>query len=222
MGPHYIFFSGGIGVGKTTIMNGFKIMLNKSSYFIVREYIDYHPIIGDLLLSALKRKEISDFAFQNYILDCYESQLIKIKNEQIILVERHPIEALEIFVARCNAKMTDNEKTQLKDRIDFICEKFNLPYLSDCNFNEYDTSLFSAKSIIDSLNVKINEAVSRNINTKIYGDICYLTSTYEDVEKRIRERGRPSEKNISVDYVRMILKYYDDYFAKLNFIDSDD
>lgn len=219
MSPYFIFFSGAVGVGKSTIMNGFKIMLNRTSYKIIKEYIDYHPTIGDTLLKMNKSGELCDNEFQNYILDCYEAQLNTITIEDVVLMERHPMEALEIFIKRCGANMMPSEVSKINDRIDNLMQKYNIPDIRDCHMNRYNTSVFSIKSTIDDLNVRVNEHILTENSTKKYGDICYLTATVGDMIKRVEERGRNSEKNVKPCDLASISQFYNDYFKKMKMIE---
>lgn len=218
MVPYFVFFSGAIGVGKSSIMMGFKIMLNKKSYFTVKEYIDYQPKIGEALLKMNKEGNLSDYEFQNYILDCYEAQLTKIRNEEIVLFERHPMEALGVFVKGMRAKMTDEEKNEIENRILFMLEKFQIPDLRECYVDRYNTSIFSIKSVIDDLNIKLNDHYPFAEKEQKYGEICYLTACVSDMVKRVELRGRVSEKNINGSFLAMVAQSYEDFFKRINII----
>ena len=211
MSPYYIFFSGGIGVGKTTSMTAMKVMMARKNYAIIKEYIDYHPNIGDTLLSKNKEGKLSDFEFQKYILDCYESQLSKITNEEIVFVERHPIEALEIFVKNSKNRMPYTLEKELEERIREMMVKYEIPEINECYLNKYNTSLFSIKAIIENLNNKIIDHLNFPREGK-FGEICYLTAYTRDMMQRVNQRGRVSERDLDPTILAFIASKYESFY----------
>ena len=215
MSPYYVFFSGAIGVGKSTLMNSMKLFLNRKKFIFIKEYIDYQKNIGELLLGKLKEGKITDWDFQNYILDCYEAQLNKITNEDVVLMERHPMEALEVFIRRGYNRMPPTYEKEIEERILRVMEKFCIPDLRDCAMERYNTSLFTLKSIVDDFNSKI---ISNYKNDNKHATVCFLEAEVEDMVKRVVLRGRPSEQKLQGGDLLFIKQGYESFFKQLNLI----
>ena len=215
MSPYYVFFSGAVGVGKSTLMNSMKLMLNQKKILIIKEYIDYHKTIGDILLGKLKEGKISDWDFQNYILDCYEAQFSKITNEEIILVERHPSEALEVFIKRSQNRMQPYYENKIEERINNLMKKYSIPELGSCMSERYNTSIFTVKAIIEDFNTKI---INYYRNDPEHATVCFLEADLEDMIKRVKMRGRPSEEKLQGGDLFFIKQAYENFFKQLKLI----
>lgn len=218
MTPYYVFFSGAVAVGKSSLMASMKLMLARKKFIMIKEFIDYQPNIGELLLSQNKAGKISDFEFQNYVLDCYEAQLNKITNEEFVLMERHPLEALGVFVKCAIFKMPFEHQRELEDRIHRIMEKFQVPDLRDCNMNKYNSSLFTIKSIVEDFNIQLIKHYSLTDEQRKYGDICYLETNVDDMILRIVQRGRQSEKTLNGADLASYASGYEMFFKNLKLI----
>ena len=207
--PYYVFISGNIGVGKSTTINAMKLFLHDKNCLYVKEYIDYSPIIGERCLELNKCGQLPDFDFQNFILDCYECQLNKQKNEEIIVMERHPYEALEVFCK--SSKMLQEELYKLRDRIDELMVKYCIPSPSECKIFKYNTSLFKTKGIVDDVCGKL---LTEFANMRVDGIMINLYCFIQDALERINKRGRLSERDITAHVWSELQDRYVAFFEK--------
>lgn len=135
----HIFLSGGVAVGKTSTINLLHdYFTNRDEFLFVREYIDYDSDgIGQL--ERLQRGCITNYQFQMYVLKCYEEQLncVEFEDAEIIIWERHPFEALNIF-CKNDQTLTTKERLKLELRLDALCDKYEIPKLEGNTFDYYD------------------------------------------------------------------------------------
>lgn len=207
--PYFVFLSGNIGVGKSTVLNMMKSTLQDKNYMLIKEYIDYSPIIGEKCLEMNKKGELSDFDFQNFILDCYECQFAKIGRKEIIIVERHPYEAVDIF---CKiSSMPYGEIAQIRNRIDEMLVKYEIPSPENCKIVGYNTSLFKPKIIVDGITNKITKSFH---SLEGEGLLCNLYCFTEDALRRIDERGRNCEREITAQFWMLLQDRYTEFFKK--------
>ncbi|BFU26186.1 hypothetical protein EHI2019_000519700 [Entamoeba histolytica] len=130
------FISGSIGVGKTTTIQALIEYFNKENVGIIEEYIDYSPRIGKMLISDVGNGIERNYTLQKFILQCYEEQLKNNKNKKVIIIERHPREAIEVF-CEIDKTMTEKEREEITNKIYLIEKEYQLEY------NKYNTYCIS-------------------------------------------------------------------------------
>ena len=213
----HLFVSGSIGVGKSTVVEQLKIKLNgcKNVYF-VKEYIDFDPEGKQKLEDSLNDK-LSLFEFQKYILDCFDKQLKNIVNENssIIIWERHPIEAIDIFAKT----LTLSQKRFLKD---FIYKELHVPKLNSIRYvNSYDTYYFPPNIIADELYQLLLDSCFSNNHFNIW--VLLKCSRLDEQIERIILRNRSCEVDkilSNKDYLPDINALYENFFSNL-YLDVD-
>lgn len=191
----FIFISGSIGVGKTTIMDVIQYILPKHNGVLIKEYIDYDPK-GESMLNKHLNNEISPFEFQKYIVDCFFNQLEKYQR-QTIIVERHPLESL-IFAIHT---LTKKEYNDLKNYIINLCEIYEVPLMNQCTL-----------VIMHDIDINDIENFVRDVVNDV-DDIVISVSLNESKQiQNIRNRGRESDTKYLIEkdlkYLRSINEGY--------------
>ncbi|EDR22607.1 hypothetical protein EDI_011070 [Entamoeba dispar SAW760] len=215
----HVFISGGLGTGKTTLFNLLKNYVEpKADACFIKEYINYDSK-GEEYLEQLFNKELTNYRFQLYIIDCYEEQLNTPEYEaaDLIVWERHPMESLYIF---CNSEheLADAEKFTLKMKLERLCEKYQIPHIYDAEFQllNLDTSTLSIDS---TFNYLMLEYIYPILLGEMEGDIFILLycSDLKEQFDRVINRGRISECNHYKEKEDLlpVNSAYDDLFFKL-------
>ncbi|EDR27935.1 hypothetical protein EDI_294360 [Entamoeba dispar SAW760] len=215
----HIFLSGGLAVGKTTVINRIHdYFLNRDEIVFIREYIDFDSN-GMNMLERLHGGLISNYEFQLYVLDCYEKQLNTIDYEEadIVLWERHPCEALYIF-CKNDYTLTFNERIKIEMKLDSLCERYEIPKFGDKNIDYIDFDI-----IINDSDSVSNYLVGELIYPMLMGEyeknvfVLLYCSNLEKQFERLTKRGRFVELEsykkkedlliITNDYFGFYLKY---------------
>ena len=151
----HCFLSGSIAVGKSTTMEYLKKKLaGTDGIYFMKEYIDYMPDGQEMLTKSLNN-EIELLDFQKYILKSFTEQLLDMQRKssyctQVVIWERHPLEALEIF----SRSMSDEDKDQLRVLIHLMMSEFNVPELSGDQITyllSFDTRMVTPMHVADCL-----------------------------------------------------------------------
>lgn len=217
----HIFLSGSVGVGKTTALKTFdEVYGNFVNMIIIKEYIDYDTE-GEARLTACQQGDMTLYDFQLYIMDMLEQQLNcdDYEGAKIVVWERHPEEALEIF----STDLTTVEKKKLKDRLEMLSQLYGFPLLSErknfqkLTFNTLDISdMFIADVMYDIIKASLSEEARGKVPKGMYVFLFIPNFNLEEHYKRIVKRGRTCEieryKNL-INLANLNLKY-------LKFIES--
>ncbi|EMD44137.1 hypothetical protein KM1_203500 [Entamoeba histolytica HM-3:IMSS] len=214
----HIFISGSLAVGKSTIMNLLNNYLQeREDVFFIREYIDFSND-GERQLEKLHTGIISNYQFQLFVIRCYEKQLNTIDFEEadVIVWERHPIEALEIF---CRGKnmLSDKERLDLMLKLESLCNRYKIPQLKENNINyiSVDTSAFKPEQISFFL---ISEIIYEMLLGQYENDVFILLFCSDTTEqlKRLIGRRRPIEvkKYKTVNDLLLINNIYFEFFLE--------
>ena len=204
-----LIITGTVGVGKSTtlqlttdILEYYQIPVNKYP-----EYITYNKT-GQKLFEMKMNNEISAFTFQNYILDIWETLLIKnnFKNSiGINIFERLPYDAV-----MCFAKKEFENGNISQDEFDIIYKR----YLKI--IDEYKMFDYSATEKIKIYNNDINDTINNILNVIIndiktginYRCICLDIEDKELYYHRLGIRNRTAED----EYTKTILDEYRSYY----------
>lgn len=208
--PFYIFVSGSVGVGKSTIIQ-FLSRTFKKNVFYVKEFIDFDPQGEKKLNDYLANKDTA-LQFQHYILDCYRMQFdsFQCKYSDICLIERHPEENLIFVKNQLTTKELDTLETATKD----LLKRYNIPSLSEIDeviFNfDSPAMMENVAKLLDFLNERIQ---SHSITEKNKKKTCVrirVECSEETQMKRIRSRGRGSDNYYlqNKEYLKTINKLY--------------
>lgn len=217
----HIFLSGSVGVGKTTAIKTFdEVYGNFVNCIVIKEYIDYDGE-GLARLTACQAGDITLFDFQIYIMDMLEQQLNcdDYDGAKVVIWERHPEEALEIF----SCEMDKEDKKKLKSRLELLSQLYGFPMLSErkgfqkLTFNTLDVSdMFVADVMYDIIKASLSEEARGKVPRAMYVFLYIPNFNLEEHYKRIVKRGRTCEiekyKNL-INLANLNLKY-------LKFIES--
>ena len=194
----HIFLSGSVGVGKTTALTTFDSVYGDFvNMVIIREYIDY-DVEGEARLTACQKGDLALFDFQMYIIDLLEQQLNTDSYDvaKVVVWERHPEEAIEIF----SSELTVDEKKKLKDRLDMLSELYGFPLLkerkdfSKLTFNSLNVSdMFIADVMYDIIKASMSEESKGKIPKAMYVFLFIPNFNLKEHYKRIVSRGRSCE-----------------------------
>ncbi|GAB1219342.1 hypothetical protein ENUP19_0131G0004 [Entamoeba nuttalli] len=200
-----IIISGSIGVGKTTTIQALIEYFNKENVGIIEEYIDYSPRIGKMLISDVGNGIERNYTLQKFILQCYEEQLKNNKNKKVIIIERHPREAIEVF-CEIDKTMTEEEREEIRNKIYLIEKEYQLEYNkfnTYCISTDYTTPNDIARNIF-------TEWVKReNIENESFH--VFLYANEENQKKRIIKRNRGVISEMNFYYVNQINTLYKHY-----------
>ncbi|EKE37533.1 hypothetical protein ENU1_193710 [Entamoeba nuttalli P19] len=194
-GKQHFFIGGSIGTGKTTLVN---LILEYMDFYshtvVIKEFINYDKG-GEIKLHHLHNRLISNYEFQQYVLDCYEKQLNSELYEEadFVLWVRHPIESLEIF-CKNNDSLSVKERSQLDLRMKQMCRRYSIPNIRDKSVAvlNVDTSRLSIEIIQEAIiNTYIHPAMLGIMERDLY---VFLFCGDTDTQfKRIKKRGRTVE-----------------------------
>ena len=216
----HIFISGGVGVGKSTLLGNLKSILTDSVRFkIIYEYIDV-DYEGEKQLQRLKDGEINNFEFQMYVLHCFETQLdtLSYQDANYVIWERHPIEALEIFCANDTA-LTNEQRQKLLEIETELCMIYGIPTIFDVKsiILKVDTFNYGNKFIAKGF---VNQFIQPTIfsNTINHYFIYLYCSNEQEHLRRIITRGRKAEIKIyrNIYDLHPINHAYEDYYDRCN------
>lgn len=124
----WVFVGGAIGAGKSTLCHMLQTRLETEqdvAVVFLAEYVETKQ--GLEMLQKFLTNTISQFDFQEYILDFYATNLASIPTRMmqfpprrpvVILVERHPMDSIVIFSKRSvqQKKITQDQYTQLYEK----------------------------------------------------------------------------------------------------------
>lgn len=194
----YIFISGSIGVGKSTFINELIQRFNNQNIAVIREYIDYDPE-GNKKLNNFLERITPPIEFQKYIIRCYLEQLMKAKEADILIFERHPMESLIFAKNSFESKM---ELYSLANYIQNFCIRMNIPL-------QHDNQILDIWHD-DTINY---DSIFKNIVSGTGIVTCYLRVNLETQFYRIAIRGRESDQiyleEENMTYLNSINKLYD-------------
>ncbi|EDR24037.1 hypothetical protein EDI_089530 [Entamoeba dispar SAW760] len=194
----HVFLSGGVAVGKTTILNYIaSVFFNVDDIFFVREYIDY-DVEGEKRLESLHHGVIKNYQFQKYVLRCYRKQFMsyEFRNARIVIWERHLSEALSIFCEN-DESLTDEERKDIRKEIDELCEMYNIPSLNNINvkYIKINTAEVEMKWIAQMLlNGVIYPMLMKNYKHDLF--VLLYCGNLKEQYRRVLQRGRSVELEV--------------------------
>lgn len=206
-----VVITGGVGVGKTTLIN--RIYETNKYYNIIRipEYIVGHKL-GMRYLSDYLNKKISAYSFQHFILQYFDEFIPKIFNEKyeaskknVLLFERVPDDTITCFVNNQykNNLLTHDEFYKLFSYSIEINKKYNLPtyfdYLNNFILLKSDDVAYNTDIVLNRFNDLSNLLVGLYNTPKI----CY---------NRMLQRGREAEKD---NYTIQDIESFNNSYNKL-------
>ena len=207
----YIFITGGVGVGKSTLISHLKQCIPKDQRCIIQEYIDFEPELGKRMLEQMLQENGNVYAFQLFILDCFERQLQHVGEKKYVIFERSPCDSIMIFSTEAyhQGRISEEQFEQLKKAVDSLVEKYHIPTFEQCSFTRVDTCQFNSnetfhhvKNIIDSQHEKKQHSCF----------LLYCSDPHRQKEN-IENRGRPEERNYDINYMININQKYEDIFS---------
>ena len=175
----YIFISGTIGAGKSTIVEKIKERFANASISVIKEYIDYDPE-GDKMLNEYLSGKMTCFDFQVYMLQQYEKQINGAEGK-VLLFERHPLEGL-LFAS---VKLSEDELHKLYNVMMQFIVAAKIPAPWKCSVKEYDGE-------DNYLLEKICHDIQYGTKT-----ICHIAVSEQEQVLRLLRRNRQSD----IDYL---------------------
>ena len=207
-----IVITGGVGVGKTTTIEGLKQMLNAENipFKVVPEYLQ-GDIHGREMLDGCLNKTISTFDFQYYILNFYDIFLenLDVVPEMVLIFERIPDDSVTCFANKANkdGKITNSQLFTLYEYSVEIATKYNLPSYFTINSNNENSFSIVKSDDTEKIVSQVFHDIVKNDNKKI--SLICLYNTPEECFARIHKRGIISEiENYKLEDVRIFNKHY--------------
>ena len=194
-----IALHGAVACGKTTLLNHLKQALPYT--YVIPEYIDALPDASDKLNQYLNAR-ISAFAFQDYILDYFESMANKLKDStyDYILVERTPIEGIQFFanLDLINERMTEQQYNALLQRAQSMTFYPNPSLAKSITIN---TDLMEPYQVLHLVLSMLSD---------FDFDVIKLRASFTTIKQRIKQRGRQCEiEHYNDDYLKALIASYD-------------
>ncbi|EDR30188.1 hypothetical protein EDI_345290 [Entamoeba dispar SAW760] len=216
---HHIFLSGSVGVGKSTILKELVSLLrNDFRIYQMKEYIDIDTN-GISRLKEFQDGKLSKYSFHKYIISWYKQQAknSEFTSAEIVLWERHPIEALEIFCSGTEG-ITEIEKEDLNTEIVEFCKEYAIPiaHKGCCKVKMLDTANESVNILVET--IYANSIAQIRVGEYLFSCTFFLyCSDIELQYKRIIGRGRDSEISFYMNRKNLswINRKYFDYFAEI-------
>lgn len=197
----FIFFEGGIGVGKTYMMNQLEKKIKEKVKFIY-EFIDDDALASSMLNNFISRN-ISIPKFQHFILDYWDRKLEELNNnDNLIIMERGPCGGTG-FVKPYDFD-TSVDAMNFYCRIQQINKKFDIK---------------KPKVITISNNFNIDNLI--NIIFSSNENLLFFIFTPFDVQKEnIIKRGRLCESSYTDNYLKKINKGLFNLYYSGNLLDD--
>lgn len=212
-----IIVTGGVAVGKTTIVNNMMNTLDllNVDYIFIPEYIDGDQDKAQQKLCDYLNGSLSPFDFQSYTIQFYESYLesLDVKGNELLIFERAPDDSIICFAKRNyeDGIITNQEYEDLKNIAHAVNVKFNIP-----SYVNYDACSVAVHIInntnIDDVNFVITNLITNTSNNMIIGLDSSPTVCYE----RMKQRNRPGEVDAyNQSVIERFNGYYDDLYNML-------
>lgn len=211
-----IIITGGVAVGKTSVMTAVKKYLNEKAikFLEVPEYIDGKED-GLEMLNKYLSKTIPSFEFQSYIMNYYDWYFTnKVTNEDnLLLFERTLDDSVICFSNLDNHKheLSDEEFMNIYKQAISINTKYNIPsYISNDNFEfipiKTTNSDLAGKMIAAIIEVRPDANIVFGLHND--DDVCY---------ERMLLRNRPGETEVyTPQYIASFNKIYRNIYSKLS------
>ncbi|BFU18761.1 deoxyuridine 5'-triphosphate nucleotidohydrolase domain containing protein [Entamoeba histolytica HM-1:IMSS-B] len=216
---HHIFISGSVGVGKSTIMEKLVSLLsNEFRVYQMKEYIDI-DINGRSRLKEAQEGIISKYTFHKYIIYWYKQQAKSsdFTSADIVLWERHPIEAHDIFCSGTEG-ISEMEKEDLNNEIINFCKEYSIPlaHKGYCEVKMLDTANQAVNTLVETIYTDVISKIKMDEHQFNFTFFLYC-SDIEVQYKRITVRGRNSEIQFYMNRENLycINKIYFDYFIEV-------
>lgn len=174
--PKIIMIDGGVGVGKTTLIRGLKNVFRKEDGIRVdEEYYEGHSM-GSTKLSQYLNNQISQYDFQLFILNYWESTLNWNKQFRpyLMIFERTPI-ACEAFM---NNNMSLIEKSEVIYRASQLMKENDMDKITYVEISEENNNLINVLETILETDGNI---------------LIFLSPSFKTQWKRYISRGRLEE-----------------------------
>ena len=202
----FLFVSGTIGAGKSTVVNKLMEMFHNKNPCLIKEYIDYDKE-GERNLNMFLSKQLPAFEFQRYIIECYFRQFIE-NDSELYVFERHPIESI-VFATRC---CSEEEVEKLYDFCFNMCREYGIPMPGDCDFMEVTNNGSNVDSVVDTIVVRKRGKkcllVHIDVDGKIQLDRLMKRGRHSDYEY-LMEKGREYLRRINMNYHALPVFKYD-------------
>ena len=172
----FIIIEGGIGAGKSTLINRLKEEFPNATF--IGEYIEEEG--GKIMFDLFRKGKLSTEDFQYYILHYWKRKLSYHKPGLYIL-ERGPLAGL----AFVNALSMKNFK-------DFESEI--LTFMDDMNLNHFKFINIKARLGLEAYTTIIN-----NFDSNL---VLFLEASPKELLSGVRERGREGEETYTEEFLR--------------------
>ncbi|EDR28102.1 hypothetical protein EDI_025730 [Entamoeba dispar SAW760] len=208
----FIIATGGVGVGKSTLIRRLKRSLPKGESIFVKEYVDYKPVEAKKQLEDTLKGNGSVYEFQLSIIDCYKQQMEQAQNKKYVIMERSPADSINIFAAASyrNGKISEFEFEDLKARVEKLYDAYNIPRFDDCHFTRVDSCKYSIEGVFELVKSQVSISLKRKQSCIFF---LYCSDPLQQ-KRNIETRGRPEEKDYDINYMISVNDEYQTLFAK--------
>ncbi|BFU18626.1 hypothetical protein EHI8A_098040 [Entamoeba histolytica HM-1:IMSS-B] len=208
----FIVITGGVGVGKSTLIHNLKRSLPKKERIFIKEYIDFKPSTGKKMLEETLKGKGSMYELQLFIIDCFKEQLERAKQMKYVIMERSPIDSIFIFSneAYFQGRMTTEEYNDLKVRVDDLYTTYGIPRFNEMIINRIDSCKYTINGIFEYVKYQSQEYWKQSKSALF---LLYCSDPLKQKEN-IEKRGRPEEKDYDINYMIRINNEYSKLFAE--------
>ena len=237
-----VIVTGGVAIGKTTIITRLVQLLGDDNVIVVREYIDSLRD-GVEMLNRYLTNEIDCYTFQKYILNYYETTLERISyldlTNKIVIFERTVDDSITCFSNRDHniGKLSTEQFFELFQIAKRIDERYSLPSwlvsttIDNAERNDKNENVFipiRSNDVEKDSNI-IYSIIENRIGTNHYSNI--IIGLYNDAAecyKRIQKRNRKGEEaytkewiaDFNYNYMRLFQKLMDGESVDITGMDS--
>ena len=201
MQRYTLVISGPIGAGKSTMLKMLKYHFRKKrlNFAIVPEYLEGMKT-GKAMLNEWTQGKITLSEFNHYVMDSIDILNKRASHSRIRIMERAPIENATIF-----ADKDENLLIQANN----IHHKYNIPLVTD---QHCPISILNANNEAERVFRDIVDVIDDDFSSDVPERVIYLRISAETSRNRVTDRGRKEEQAYSEDYLRSIVKKYEDLF----------
>jgi deoxyadenosine/deoxycytidine kinase len=196
---------GPVGSGKSSFASALSELIG---YAHVPEYIDmdnvslcriYDVESSEDALQKWKYGEWRLYRFQQFIIDSTIDFIKKLNYCYPLVVETPPGVQFEIFIeGQPNSLISDEEKTDLRERLYQVCSEYRLPWLTDFKYVEREWG--ATAQMIEMADGE--------------WDVVYCNTPPEQCFENIMSRGRSAESSYTIDMCYEDYRRYTEFVSK--------
>ena len=203
----FYLITGGVGVGKSTLISNLLSTLPKDDCAFIKECIEYKPDEGKQMLKETLHNKRMIYQFQLFVLQCFEEQFSSARFKKHIILERSPMDSLHIFATESynSGDLSKEEFEDIKTRTVALYEKYHIPTYTDCVITKIDSCKHGIQEVFQIVKRESDECYRKRRSI-----LVWLYCSDPLIQKsNIENRGRPEEKNYDINYMLRINQEYE-------------